>query len=115
MEKEINRRRFLKKSALASTGAALGLALEEKILLGQTMAKANAAERQTSGKELPAGKIGNVNQPDNLRRQPYQRFRTRKGPDLRLFAAAALFHRRENHRDMAEVRGKRNQHDGLDR
>ena len=60
MAKEINRRRFLQESALASTGAALGLALEEKILLGQTVAKANAAERQTSGKELPAGKIGNV-------------------------------------------------------
>jgi len=60
MTKEINRRRFLQESAIASTGAALGLALEEKILLGQTVAKANAAERQNSGKELPAGKIGNV-------------------------------------------------------
>jgi hypothetical protein len=60
MANEINRRRFLKKSALASTAAALGMSLEEKILLGQTVARANAAERQTSGKELPAGKIGNV-------------------------------------------------------
>jgi len=50
----------LKNSALVSTGAALGLALEEQILLGRTAAKANSAERQTSGKELPAGKIGNV-------------------------------------------------------
>jgi len=58
--KDLNRRRFLKKSALASTGAALGLALEEKILLGLTVAKANAAERQNSSKELPAGKIGKV-------------------------------------------------------
>jgi len=60
MAKEINRRRFLQESAIASTGAALGLALEEKILLGQTVAKANTAERRTSGKDLPAGKIGNV-------------------------------------------------------
>ncbi len=57
--KDLNRRRFLKKSAIASTGAALGLALEEKILLGRTVAKANATERQNSGKDLPAGKIGN--------------------------------------------------------
>ena len=60
MTEEINRRRFLKKSAIASTGVTLSLALEEKILLGRTTAKANTAERQNSGKELPAGKIGNV-------------------------------------------------------
>jgi hypothetical protein len=60
MAEKINRRRFLQKSAIASTGAALGLALEEKILLGQTVVKANAAERQTSGKELQTGKIGSV-------------------------------------------------------
>ena len=60
MAKNLNRRHFLKKSAIASTGAALGLALEEKILLGRTVAKANATERQTSDQELPAGKIGNV-------------------------------------------------------
>jgi hypothetical protein len=60
MANEINRRRFLKKSALASSAAALGMSLEEEILLGQTVAKANAAERQTSGKELPTGKIGNI-------------------------------------------------------
>ena len=60
MAKDLNRRHFLKKSAIASTGATLGLALEEKILLGRTVAKANAAERRTSGKDMPAGKIGNV-------------------------------------------------------
>jgi len=60
MAEKINRRRFFKKSAIASTGVTLGLALEEKILLGQTVAKANAAERQNSGTELPAGKIGHV-------------------------------------------------------
>jgi len=60
MKKDLNRRHFLKKSAIASTGAALGLALEEKILLGRTAAKANALERKNSGNNLPAGKIGDV-------------------------------------------------------
>jgi hypothetical protein len=60
MAEEINRRRFLKKSAIASTKVTLALALEEKILLGQTVAKANAIERQTSDKELQTGKIGSV-------------------------------------------------------
>jgi len=60
MAEEINRRRFLRKSAIASTGVTLGLSLEEKILLGRTTAKANEAERKNSGTDLPAGKIGNV-------------------------------------------------------
>jgi nitrous oxide reductase len=60
MKKDLNRRHFLQKTAIASTAAALGMSLEEKILLGRTTAKANAAERQTSRKELPVGKIGNV-------------------------------------------------------
>jgi hypothetical protein len=60
MKENLNRRHFLKKSVTASTAAVLGMSLEEKILLGQTVAKANAAERQTSGKDLPAGKIGSV-------------------------------------------------------
>ncbi len=54
----VDRRSFLKKSVAVSTGAALGLSLEEKILLGQTVAKASAAERQTSGSDLPTGTIG---------------------------------------------------------
>jgi hypothetical protein len=60
MAKDINRRHFLKKSAIASTAATIGMSLEEKILLGGKTAKANSAERQSSGKELPAGKIGKV-------------------------------------------------------
>jgi hypothetical protein len=60
MVKEINRRRFLQKSTIASTAAAIGMSLEEKILLGRTTAKANTTERQNSGKELPTGKIGDV-------------------------------------------------------
>ena len=56
----VDRRSFLKKSVAVSTGAALGLSLEEKILLGQTVAKASAAERQSSGSDLPTGTIGKV-------------------------------------------------------
>jgi hypothetical protein len=60
MAENVDRRNFLKKSVAVSTGAALGLSLEEKILLGQRVAKASAAERQTSGKGLPMGRIGKV-------------------------------------------------------
>jgi hypothetical protein len=60
MKKDLNRRHFLKKSAITSTAAVIGMSLEEKILLGRTTAKANATERQNSGKALPAGKIGSV-------------------------------------------------------
>ncbi len=56
----LDRRNFLKKSVIASAGAALGLSLEEKILLGKTTAKANKAERGASGEELPMGRIGKL-------------------------------------------------------
>ena len=54
------RRNFLKKSVIASTGAALALSLEEKILLGKRVANANKTGRTASGKELPMGKIGKL-------------------------------------------------------
>jgi len=54
----VGRRNFLKKSVIASTGAALALSLEEKILLGKRVANANKTGRTASGKELPMGKIG---------------------------------------------------------
>jgi len=60
MKNNSNRRSFLKQSLLASTGAALSLSLEEKILLGQKASKANTAERQNSGKDLPTGRIGRL-------------------------------------------------------
>lgn len=50
----------MKKTVLASTGADLGLSLEEKILLGKTTAKANTKERRASGKDLPTGRIGKL-------------------------------------------------------
>ena len=54
------RRNFLKKSVIASTGAALALSLEEKILLGKRVANTNKTGRTASGKELPMGKIGKL-------------------------------------------------------
>lgn len=38
----------------------MGLCLEEKILLAKETAKANRAERQASGKDLPKGQIGKL-------------------------------------------------------
>ena len=60
MKEDLGRRHFLKKSVIASAGATLGLSLEEKILLGRNVAKANPAERQTSGSNLPTGMIGKL-------------------------------------------------------
>jgi len=60
MPKNLNRRSLLKKTVVASTAAAIGLALEEKILLRGQVAKASTDERQTSGKQLPTGRIGKL-------------------------------------------------------
>jgi hypothetical protein len=61
MPNNLNRRSFIKKSVVASTGASLCLSLEEKILLGRQTAKVNRAERNTAGGNLPTGKIGKLN------------------------------------------------------
>lgn len=63
MSENPNRRSFLKKSVIASAGAALGLSLEEKILLArQKKGKEKPDVELPKGdiKALPAGKIGNV-------------------------------------------------------
>jgi hypothetical protein len=60
MLEDLNRRNFLKNSAIVSAGATVGMSLEEKILLGRKTAKASAAERQSSSGNLPAGRIGKV-------------------------------------------------------
>jgi len=59
MLEDTDRRGFLKKSIIASTGAALGLSFEEKALLAQA-AKKPAATPSGAVKGLPTGKIGNV-------------------------------------------------------
>ena len=68
MPKNINRRNFIKKSVIASTGAGLSLSLEEKILLARHTARANRTvlgttygERNTSANKLPTGRIGKLN------------------------------------------------------
>lgn len=60
MSKNINRRNFLKKSLMISTGVAAGLSLEEQTLLAQT--KAGSATGPATGSEpgLPMGQIGKV-------------------------------------------------------
>ncbi len=57
MTENLDRRHFLK---AATAGVTLGLGLEERILLGRTTAKANAADRQTSAGNLPTGTIGKL-------------------------------------------------------
>ena len=59
MSEEMSRRNFLEKAAVAS-GGALGLCLEEKILLGKETAKANRAEQEAQGKRLPKARIGKL-------------------------------------------------------
>jgi len=63
MSKNLNRRKFLKKSIIASTASALGLSLEEKILLAkQEQDRTEPAGKLKQGaiKGLPVGKIGKV-------------------------------------------------------
>ncbi len=56
MSENLNRRSFLKKSAVVSTGAALTLSFEEKALLAAITKK----PQRGSIKGLPMGRIGNV-------------------------------------------------------
>jgi hypothetical protein len=59
----MNRRTFLQKSFVASAGAALGLSLEEKILLAQQQKSTRKPDVELPGgdiKGLPTGKIGNL-------------------------------------------------------
>jgi hypothetical protein len=61
MSEGLNRRSFLKKSIITSTGAAIGLSLEEKVLLAQEEAakQTKPAEKQvTAGNLLPTAQIG---------------------------------------------------------
>ena len=59
MSPSLNRRGFLKRSLIASTGAALGLSLEEKALLAETEQKTQS-QQNSSIKDMPMGKIGKL-------------------------------------------------------
>jgi hypothetical protein len=60
MSKDLNRRSFLKGSLAASTGAALGLSLEERILLAQVEKKPASPSKKGAAGPLPMGKIGDL-------------------------------------------------------
>jgi len=64
MDKEFTRRTFLKRTVTTSTGSALALSLEEKVLLVQTQKNKEMPEKiLLTGdiRSLPSGRIGNVN------------------------------------------------------
>lgn len=60
MHDDLNRRNFLKKSILASTGATLGLNLDGKSMSAEAKEDANKPELKDSDKGMPTGKIGNL-------------------------------------------------------
>lgn len=60
MSENLNRRGFLKKTAIVSTGAALGIGLEDKALSATTAGKPAGLVSEGSTKTLPMGRIGNV-------------------------------------------------------
>ena len=59
MSENLNRRKFLEKSVITSTAAALGLSFEEKTLLARAT-QSPAPSQKDSVKGLPMGKIGDV-------------------------------------------------------
>ena len=61
MPDDLNRRDLLKKSAIISAGATVGMSLEDRILLGRKTAATSAAERQNAPDKLPCGRIGKLN------------------------------------------------------
>jgi len=61
MSENLSRRKFLQKSIITSTTAAIGLSLEEKALLARATKKPTAPPPKGSTKGLPMGRIGNVN------------------------------------------------------
>jgi len=60
MLKNLNRRSFLKKAALASAGAAIGLSFEEKSLLAGMAGKSGDPLPEDTGGDMPMGKIGDL-------------------------------------------------------
>jgi len=60
MSEKIDRRGFLKKSAITSAGAAFALSLEEKVLLAQEGRGKKKTGPEAGGDSLAMGQIGNV-------------------------------------------------------
>jgi len=61
MSKKINRRSFVKKSALASAASLVGLSFQERALLAKTTSNEAARTAKPSNADLPMGRIGQVN------------------------------------------------------
>ena len=59
MSEELNRREFVKGSAVVSAGALLGLSLEEKALAAHRLEKSKKVSN-SSVKDMPVGKIGSL-------------------------------------------------------
>ncbi|RJP30314.1 MAG: twin-arginine translocation signal domain-containing protein [Candidatus Omnitrophota bacterium] len=60
-ENHVDRRNFLKKSALASAGATLAFGFEEKALLARAEEAPTASSPQGASKDFPMGKLGDLN------------------------------------------------------
>jgi len=60
MASDLDRRRFLKGLAAASTGTALGFGFEERALLARGEESAKEGVREGAAGDMPAGKIGDV-------------------------------------------------------
>jgi len=60
MSPKMDRRRFMKGSVAASTGAALGFRFEEKALLAQAAEGPGESPAPAQAEKLPTGKIGNL-------------------------------------------------------
>jgi len=60
VSENVSRRRFLKKCALASGGAALAFSFEEKALLARMANQPRSTVPERSTKSFPAGRIGNL-------------------------------------------------------
>lgn len=60
MPDNIDRRKFLKRSLVASTGVVLGLSYEEQALLARTKGAAAGSAFKGGGSDMPMGQIGKV-------------------------------------------------------
>jgi hypothetical protein len=60
MTDKVSRRGFLRRSAIVSAGAVMGLSFEEKALIAQVTGRAARPAQKSSSKGLPMGKIGKL-------------------------------------------------------
>ena len=108
MATRLSRRRFLTRSVAVTAAAPVVMSVEEHRLLARTATPEDARTDADAALEAVDGQDRQrVDQPVDLRRQPDQRLRTQPRSHLRLSAAEALSHRREDHGDLGAVRRAR--------